>query len=239
MSLTLGWDDVDEVQRNEVRVELWVRGDEERIYYWHTSLRPAYAKMVRTEGDSTAKVCDYDDAPEAGFVLKASVTLLSVYNPAWDVEGRAPIPGYYALRRRKRNLCRLPGNAVGKGGDMRAQRVIMSTRHAILFTSDADKVFGVEVNKSHVREDSVHKGLLEKCRELGKSWSNSYYNAHIKGNRAILPPEGEFALRVRRAVATFKRLAEVHGAAYLDDFDNLTDDYNEVENQIEQDAHAV
>ena len=235
MSLTLGWNEVQEAQRKETRVELWMRGDEERIYYWHTSLRPVYSDMVRSaDAPSTKKIRDYAEAAEAGFVLKAACTLRSVYNPAWDVEGQAPTPGYFALRRGMRNLCRLPPNLIGKGGDHRAQRVIISTRHSIAFTSAADGIFGVEVNKSHVREDAVHKGLLEKCRELGKSWSNSYYENNIKGARAAVPPEGELALRIRRAVAMLKRLAESHGDAYLDDFDNLTDDYNELEARLDE-----
>lgn len=228
-SLTLGWDNVPEAQRKETRIELWTCGDEERIYYWHVSLRPVYSKMVRSaDAPSIAKIQDYDEAAEAGFVLKAACVLRSVCNPEWDVEGEAPIPGYFALCRGMRNLCRLPPNIIGKGGDHREQRVIVSTRHSISFTSAADKVFGVEVNKSHVREDAVHKGLLDMCRKLGRSWSKRYYEAHLKGPRAAVPPEGELALRIRRAMAMVKRLAEAHGDAYLDDFDSLADDYNEV-----------
>ena len=234
MSLALGWGDVEESQRKETRVELLTRGGEERIYYMHTSLRPVYTAMVRVAGDSSAKIQDYDEAIAEGFVCKVSLTLYSVYNPAWDIAGQAPIPGYFALRRGTRNLCRLQGNVIGKGGDMRAQRVIVSTRHVIAFTSNADDVFGVEVNKSHAREESVHSGLLEKCRELGRSWSNGYYNAHIKLARDAIPAEGQFALRLRRAVATLKRLAEAHGVAYLDDFDNLTDDYNELDHRDDE-----
>jgi hypothetical protein len=235
MSLTLGWDNVQEVQRKETRIELWVRGDEERIYYWHLHLKPVYSEMVRSaEAPSIKKIRDYAQAAEDGFVLKAACVLRSVYNPAWDIEGQPPIPGYFALCRGTRSLCRLPPNIVGKGGDMRAQRVITSTRHSIEFTSAADKVFGVEVNKSHVREDAVHKGLLDMCRKLGKSWSNSYYENHLKGARAAVPPEGELALRIRRATAMLKRLAETHGDAYLDDFDNLTDDYNEAQNHLDE-----
>jgi hypothetical protein len=233
MSLGLGWDNVGESQRKEQRVELWTRGNEERIYYMHTSLRPTYTAMVHTAGDSTRKIQDYDEAAAQGFTLKRAAVMYSVYNPAWDVHGQPEIPGYLALRRGSRNLCRLQCN-IAKTGDLRARRIIASTRHVISFTSEADDVFGVEVNKSHVREESIHPGLLEKFRELGKNWSLNYYNEYVKVAREAAPGESEMALRIRRAVATLKRFAAAHGTAYLDDFDNLTDDYNELENRDDE-----
>lgn len=233
MKLALGWDNVEESQRKEQRVELLTRGNEERIYYMHTSLRPPYTAMVYTGGDSTRKIPDYDEAIAQGFTLKRAAVMYSVYNPAWDVPGQAEIPGYLALRRGTRNLCRLRCNTA-KTGDLRARRIIASTRHVISFTSNADDVFGVEVNKSHVREESIHPGLLEKFRDLGKTWSQNYYNEYVKVGRDIAPGESEMALRIRRAVATLKRFAAAHGAAYLDDFDNLTDDYNELEHRDDE-----
>ena len=239
MGLTLNYETTPAARRCETPIELWRKGDEERVYYRHISQKPAYVGMVRETKGSQAKIPDYATAGTEGFVKVASFLFRSVYSmdsnpPAVPGQPRGDVvPGYVALCRDRRTLCRLPGILPSNFQEYEDRRVVGATRHWLSFGYRESEMMGVMVDKSHVREAKVHKLLLDTVHELGKRWSKRYYQT-IKAEAAAMAPESELSLRIRRAAAMLKRLAETHGDAYLDDFDNLTDVYNEVQNHLDE-----
>jgi hypothetical protein len=230
MSLALNYESTPPVRRGETSLELWKNGDEERVYYMHTSLKPAFTDMVRQITGSENKIRDYATAEEQGFRRIAKFTLRSMYTPESnppfeDGERRGEVvPGYIALERDDRVLCRIPGMFPGTSGDYEERRVVGATRHSLSFTYAEDELIGVEVNKSHVREQSVNKVLLETIHMLGRRWSKTYYKS-IKVNPDVAPEQRQLALRIKRACATLKRMAN-ENPDFLDAFTELTDEFN-------------
>jgi hypothetical protein len=235
LSLTLNYDATPAVRRNEVRLELWRKGDDERMYYHHSSIRPLYSEMVRQENGTQAKIRDYATVIADGYELIAGFTMRSVYDTNSNPPAGAPgqprgevIPGYVALCRGNRTLCRLPGLFPGTSGDYEDRRIVGATRHWLSFTHREDTMMGVETNKSHVRTEKVHKLLMDTVHELGRRWSKKYYQT-IKAAAAIAPPEGvAWARRVKAAAATLKRLAE-STPGFLEELETFMDEYEPVE----------
>jgi hypothetical protein len=242
MSLTLNYDTTPAVRRNETRIELWKKGDDERVYYHHTSTRPLYAEMVRQDVGSQTKIRDYATAGADGYARVAEFTLRSVYDPASNppaIVGQPRgevVPGYVALHRGNRTLCRLPGLFPGTSGDYEDRRVVGATRHWLSFTHNEDTLMGVETNKSHVREEKVHKLLLDTVHDLGRRWSKKYYQT-IKAAAAVAPPENvAWARRVKAAVSTMKRLAD-SAPGFLEELEAFMDEF-EVPEPVEPVADA-
>ena len=81
MGLTLNYETTPATRRCETPIELWRKGEEERVYYRHSSLKPVYVEMVRQETGSQTKVRDYATVARDGFVKVADFLFRSVYSP--------------------------------------------------------------------------------------------------------------------------------------------------------------
>jgi hypothetical protein len=230
MGLTLNYETTPAARRCETPIELWRNGEEERVYYRHSSLKPAYVEMVRQEKGSQTKMRDYATAGAAGFVKVAEFLFRSVYSvdsnpPAVPGQPRGDVvPGYVALCRDRRTLCRLPGLFPGTSGDYEDRRIVGATRHWLSFGYRESEMMGVMVDKSHVREEKVHKLLLDTVHELGRRWSKRYYQT-IKAAAAVAPPEGvAWARRVKAACADLKRIAETN-PEFLEEIENFISEF--------------
>ena len=239
MSLALNYEDTPAIRRNETRVELWKKNDDERVYYHHNSKRPIYSEMVRDSEDpkSKSKIRDYDALKTDGYNLVALFTLRSVYDPNSNPPTRGEfVPGYVSLCRGKRTLSRLPGLIV-ESGDHEARRILGASRHCLSFTHHEDALMGVETNKSHVRKENVHKLLLASVYKLAKQWTTSYYNT-IKTAAAAAPPEVmDLARRLKTATAKMKNLVQVPGfmdelEVFMNEFEALIDSENNSEDDL-------
>ena len=234
MGLTLNYESTPAARRCETPIELWRKGEEERVYYRHSSLKPVYVEMVRQEAGSETKVRDYATAEHDGFAKVADFVFRSVYPvdsnpPAVVGQPRGDVvPGYVALCRDRRTLCRLPGLFPGTSGDYEDRRVVGATRHWLSFGYRESEMMGVMVDKSHVREEKVHKLLLDIVHDLGRRWSKRYYRT-IKAAAAVAPPEGvAWARRVKAACANLKRIAETN-PGFLEEIENFIADFDMVE----------
>lgn len=200
-SLSLHYDSTPVDRRNETSIELWKKGDDERIYFHNVSSRPIYSEMVREDAGSSSKIRDYVNAVSDGYTLTAAFTLQSVYDPTLVDQG------YFALCRGKRTLCRLPG-LTSKSGDFEYRNILSASRHSIVFSHREDALMGVETNKSHVRKENVHKAVLETATHLARGWVADYYKK-IKNINAAAPVESSnVAHRIKLATALLKELAK-------------------------------
>ena len=234
MGLTLNYETTPATRRCETPIELWRKGEEERVYYRHSSLKPVYVEMVRQETGSQTKVRDYATVARDGFVKVADFLFRSVYSPDSNppaVPGQPRgdvVPGYVALCRDRRTLCRLPGLFPGTSGDYEDRRIVGATRHWLSFGYRESEMMGVMVDKSHVREAKVHKLLLDTVHELGRRWSKRYYQT-IKAAAAVAPPEGvAWARRVKAACADLKRIAETN-PGFLEEIENFIAEFDMIE----------
>lgn len=180
-SFALGYDKVDDLNRNSVKLEVWKKDDAVRIYFMHTSKSPNYTEMVREDGTSDSKLRDYEETKKAGFVCDGKFTLKSVYNPIWNPpkqEGRQRtlIDGYTSFRRGERGLDRLPHPPSNGAGDYELRRYRATARHEVSFTQKEDHLIGVEVNKSRINPQNINGLLLAKIRKLTTNWIDAKYN---------------------------------------------------------------
>jgi hypothetical protein len=221
-SLTLNYESTPPARRIERNIELWKNGENERIYYYHSNRRPIYNEMVREDTGSNKKIRDYENAPSDGYTLVASFNLRSVYDPTLTTEGGVD-PGYFALCRGERSLCRLPG-LTSKSGDFDCRNILSASRHSLSFTHREDALMGVETNKSHVRKENVHKGILKTATDLARQWCNEYYGTIKKATLSAPIDALVLERKIKIATATLKRLANsVPG--FIDEFEAFLDNF--------------
>jgi hypothetical protein len=200
-SLTLNYESTPSARRSERNIELWKNGENERIYYHHSNRRPIYSEMVREDSGSNKKIRDYENAPSDGYTLVASFTLRSIYDPT-----HGGVDGYFALCRGERSLCRLTGLS-SKSGDFECRNILSASRHSLSFTHREDALMGVETNKSRVRPENVHKGILKTATDLARQWCNEYYGTIKKASATAPVDVMVLERRIKKATAALKRLA--------------------------------
>ena len=238
-SFALGYDKVEDVNRNSIKLEVWKKGDDLRIYFMHTSKSPSYTEMVREDGTSDSKLRDYEETKKAGFVCDGKFTLKSVYNPIWNPpkqEGhpRSLIDGYTSFRRGDRALDRLPHPPSNGAGDYELRRYRASARHELSFTKDEDHLIGVEVNKSRINPQNINGPLLAKIRKLTTNWIDAKYNrmkkaAAADGTPAVDDGPGEVVQfrrnpELTRLIKRIRAIAASH-AEFINDLNTHLDEY--------------
>ena len=146
-------------------------GEDDRVYH-EVVLKDGghqFGRLTTTDFRKLA-ITDYDAAITAGFELYASLTLLSSYDPTHNVDNTAAVRGYTAFRRNGRTLWYIP-HEQPSGGDIGERRVVYASRHMLCFGTDADKLVGVQVNKSKGSAAAVHSELLKVVQHLADKWA--------------------------------------------------------------------
>jgi len=105
----LGWNDVLEHQRCRRGIQVWKKGDEERIYHQEGDQWKRF-DWRKASPEHSKRMEDYVEvvAAGSGWANVGEFWLESVYNPEWNPENEAFVLGYVAFRRNKRYLARLP-----------------------------------------------------------------------------------------------------------------------------------
>jgi hypothetical protein len=96
------------------------------------------------------------------------------YRPG--IAGWVKEDGGHYIRRMNKIIQRFSIELPGKG-DYGLQKCISTARHIISFTSALDSLFGLEINKSHIKKDNIHKALWEKICEVTKEFSVKVYKS--------------------------------------------------------------
>ena len=103
-----------------------------------------------------------------------SVMIESSLNYRPGTAGWVKEDGGHFIRRMNKIIQRFQIELPGKG-DYGLQKCISTARHIISFTSALDSLFGLEINKSHIKKDNIHKALWEKICEVTKEFSSKVY----------------------------------------------------------------
>lgn len=230
MSDALNWEDAPAHLRAEVPIEVWEHSETHaiRVYYEHHSLRPIWTDMVRVNPENPKKkpLRDHDKAAEQGFVRTGRFVMRSVYNPAWNPrqpeDGPRPawVPGYIAFRRHGRSL-RPIAMEMSAMGDYERRRVVAASRHAVDFDHTADKLVGVEVNKSNITPENICPALFATVKRLAAEWAGRVYETSFK----VRAERGDIAFerRLKRVMKSLKQLSHEYRDDFLDELESLID----------------
>jgi hypothetical protein len=224
MSMALAYEDTPPDMRDETHIHILTSPDglEERVYWRHSCLSPAWTDWVRENPDDpyagpTKLPRDYADSIAAGFTVN-TLCYRQVYNSEWNTPGVAVIPGYTALRRGKRVLRTIPTKPATKG-DMFTRKVFDSARGSIDFSHHEDKYFSIQIDKSAVNLDSIHKGLLHAMTRIKSRWISELIK-RIGAPAPVARAPEDFTTRLNRAVKLLKTTAK-GDPTFLDAFEDL------------------
>lgn len=176
----LGYDAVAAHQRASRRIQIWKRGDEERIYHQDADGAMVRYNLSKSKSLDKNPFVDYVDVrvPDSGWEKVGDFTLLSVVNPEWNPEGESYVDGYMAYCRNHRYLAAHPLE-LAPGGDFEFRRLFLSSRHALKYTYREDAYILPEGNKSNVTKENIHSGLNKVVQTMIRSWVTNYYNEHV------------------------------------------------------------
>jgi hypothetical protein len=236
MTRALNVEDAPAHLRTEVPIEVWEHPETHiiRVYYLHTCLRPIWTDMVRTNPENPKKkpVRDHTKAEEQGYVRIGRFVMRSVYDPARnpvqpDVGDRpALVPGYIAFRRNGRSL-RPIDMAMPATGDYEKRRIVAASCHAVDFDHNADKLVGVQVNKSDITADNICPPLLAVVKRLAAEWAGKVYETSFK----VRVERGDVAFerRLKRIMKSLKQRAHDYRDEFLDDLETIITDWDGVD----------
>jgi hypothetical protein len=122
-------------------------------------------------------------------------------------------------------------------GDHDERKVVVSSRHELCFSHDADGFIGIQVNKSDVTPENIHPGLLALVKDRMRAWSKKIYKLHFKEG-SVPGTEAEFEKELKRVMKEFKNIARAKAEmAVLAKFKTWLETLDEEEDS-EEDSEA-
>ena len=147
-------------------IEVWKCENIIRVYFVNGNHKKVF---IDIDGKQNAKEYPPKKYVHLGDIIIESSLHFSKGNTTWKKDD-----GGHYIRRMTKIIERFPIESPGKG-DFGEQMCIATARHCITFNSSLDTIFGLELNKSHINKDNIHKSVWERICEITKAFSKNIY----------------------------------------------------------------